>query len=135
MASPRSKRAFDCEQSIYSSYIWHFWSAKRAPYVDHIPIFSILTTTVGVIVWEGRLATSSGKHILSYMIINHHDTEGHARLRKSWDKAFATGPLNDYTAILAPAASRLKEHLKTLCESSHDGRAHVDFAKWMSFFS
>ncbi|KAF8955653.1 high nitrogen upregulated cytochrome P450 monooxygenase 2 [Flammula alnicola] len=85
--------------------------------------------------WEGRIITPPNDKTKNYILTRPPDLQGHARLRKSWNKAFGTGPLNDYADLLISKASQLNEHFMGLCTSSPENDAHIDFAKWMSFFS
>jgi len=88
-----------------------------------------------MIVWEGRIVTPSEDKTKNYTLVNLFDPQGHAQLRKLWNNAFGSGPLNDYANLLTWKASQLNEHFMGACKSSFESQAHIDFAKWMTFFS
>src|SRR5258707_15397818 len=96
------------------------------------PVLNILNLCISV--WEGRMP-SSPQVTLNLPLLNPFPTQTHTALRKSWDEAFSSVPLkNDYVPILVSNGSKLEGNFRRLCETG-GGKAYVDFAQWMAFFS
>ncbi|KDR74026.1 hypothetical protein GALMADRAFT_269528 [Galerina marginata CBS 339.88] len=85
--------------------------------------------------WEGQIVTPANRRNKSNSLISVPDLRRHAQLRKPWNKAFGTAPMNDFGEILIKKASELSDHLMEICKSSVDRHAHLDLAKWISYFA
>ncbi|KAF9543833.1 high nitrogen upregulated cytochrome P450 monooxygenase 2 [Agrocybe pediades] len=85
--------------------------------------------------FDGRVITTTKDRDASYTLISTPDLQRHAQLRKPWNKAFGSEPMNDYAEILVEKANVLKEELMKRCQLSADQRGHVDLAGWINFFS
>lgn len=87
------------------------------------------------LVFDGRVITTQKDRDSNFTLISTPDVHRHVQLRKPWNKAFGSEPMNDYAEILVDKATQLSEQLMLRCQSSPDRRGHVDLAGWINFFS
>ncbi|TFY51901.1 hypothetical protein EVJ58_g10318 [Rhodofomes roseus] len=89
--------------------------------------------------WDGRQAAGNKGTTPSVKggLIGARDKQRHAELRRVWNRAFTTSAVKQYEPIVLRRASQLVRELKKRCEAAtmHDGRAQVDMAQWLGFFS
>jgi len=130
----RSQWTFGNQQGVYSCCTRFFWAPEWPSYVPLLSATCLQLIYCDLIVWEERILTPSDDKTKNHTLINPFDPQGHAQLRKLWNKAFGTGPLNDYADLLISKAPQLNQHFMELCESSLENHARIDFAKWMSIF-
>ncbi|KAJ3816970.1 cytochrome P450 [Lentinula raphanica] len=83
--------------------------------------------------WEGRAFTpKKNRSQQSYNLIGVRDLAQHSKLRKTWNRAFSDGPLQDYQDILVKNANTLTKFLEEQCKG---GPLELDIAHVISLFS
>lgn len=86
--------------------------------------------------WDGR-RTNRNMDIdfIKANLIGARDLKQHADARKSWNRAFTSSSVKTYEPILIRRTTQLIDELRTKCINGKGGRAHVDLALWLGYFS